>query len=131
MVGRNRNAHCDPARCFERGGPAVFVEPTWFYFDRDAMHPDAEADLLVIVDGKAIVCEVKASWAIIRGSDISDLVVLAKRLRPDTALLAVMDKGIKLEGEIAAAKDELLSVGINFELLTLDMRPLEDNPYLH
>jgi hypothetical protein len=87
--------------------------------------------LLVIVDGKAIVCEVKASWAIIRGSDISDLVVLAKRLRPDTALLAVMDKGIKLEGEIAAAKDELLSVGINFELLTLDMRPLEDNPYLH
>ena len=95
----------------------LFVEPTWFYFDPDGNRPDAEADLLVVVDGRAMVCEVKASWAIIRTSDISDLVALAKRLRPDTALLAVMDNGIRLEGEIAAAKSELMAVGINFELL--------------
>jgi hypothetical protein len=49
------------ARC---RGSFFFVEPTWFYFDQDGDRPDAEADLLVILDGKAAVCEVKASWAI-------------------------------------------------------------------
>jgi hypothetical protein len=61
----------------------------------------------------------------------TNLVALAKRLRPDTALLAVMDNGMKLENEIAAAKAELTAAGISFELLTLDSRPLDDNPYLH
>ena len=43
-----------------------FVEPTWFYFDYDGKRPNAEADLLVVLDGGAMVCEVKASWAITR-----------------------------------------------------------------
>jgi hypothetical protein len=73
---------------------------------------------------------VKASWAIIRTSEIHDLVALAKRLRPDTALLAVMDNGMRLDGEIAAAKTALAAAGIGFELLTLDEHPLDDNPYL-
>jgi hypothetical protein len=42
-----------------------------------------------------------------------------------------MDTGKKFETEIAGAKNELLALGIGFELLTLDMHPLEDNPYLH
>ena len=72
----------------------------------------------------------KASWAIIRASDIASLVALAKRLRPDVALLAVMDTGQKFETEIAAARNELLALGISFDLLTLDMHPLEHIPYL-
>jgi hypothetical protein len=107
-----------------------FAEPTWFYFDRDGDGPDAEADLLVVLDGKAAVCEVKASWAIIRAKDISSLVAVAKRMRPDTAILAVMDTGKKFETEIDSAINELLALGISFELLTLDMHPLEDNPLL-
>ncbi|KZD22931.1 hypothetical protein A4A58_05860 [Tardiphaga robiniae] len=109
----------------------LFVEPTWFYFDRDARKPDAEADLLILLDGKAILCEVKASWSILRRGDITDLVALAKRLRPDVAILAVMDEGRKLEPEINAAAEELKSAGIGFELATLDGYPLDDMPYLH
>ncbi|WPO40628.1 hypothetical protein [Tardiphaga sp. 42S5] len=109
----------------------LFVEPMWFYFDRDAREPDAEADLLVVSDGKAVLCEVKASWSILRRNDISKLVELAKRLRPDIALLAVMDKGRELEAEISTAIDELKGVGIAFDLITLDGCPLGDNPYLH
>jgi hypothetical protein len=41
-----------------------------------------------------------------------------------------MDTGQKFETEIAAARNELLALGISFDLLTLDMHPLEHIPYL-
>ena len=110
----------------------IFVEPTWFYFDRDkTASPDAEADLLVILDGGAFLCEVKASWSVLRTSDIINLVELAKRLRPDVALLAIMENGEQLDAELGAARTELAGVGIKFELLTLRQSGLEDGPYLY
>lgn len=109
----------------------IFVEPTRFYFDRDSNKIDAEADLLVLLDNKTLLCEVKASWSIVRRSDIADLVTLAERLRPDTVVLAVMDKSVKLSAEIAAATESLKAINIEFELMTLDKCPLEDSPYLN
>lgn len=109
----------------------LFVEPTWFYFRESSTSPDAEADLLVLIDGKTVLCEVKASWSFLRAKHIANLVELAKRLRPDIALLAVMEGDRKLVSEIDAASEELQAVGITFELLTLEQYPLEDDPYLY
>jgi hypothetical protein len=101
----------------------IFVEPTWFGFDRDSNCPDAEADLLVILDGRAMLCEVKSSWRGLRAADIVDFVELASRLRPDTALLAVMEVGAGPEAEISAARTQLAAEGIEFELLTPNQYP--------
>src|ERR1700730_12193900 len=40
----------------------IFVEPMWCGFTGESVSPDAEADLLVILDGQAMLCEVKSSW---------------------------------------------------------------------
>ena len=92
--------------------------------------PDAEADLLVVLDGRAFLCEVKSSWHSLRLSDISDFVALAIRLRPDTALLAVMEVGIGPEADLSAAKKQLAEEGIEFELLTPNASEDWDEPYL-
>lgn len=106
----------------------TYVGPTWFWYEAEDNEPDAEADLLVLIDGKAVVCEVKASWHSVRRSDVVGLVELAKRLRADRAVLAVMDTGIKLKVEIEAAKNQLGAEGIDFELITARLEG--DEPYL-
>ena len=110
----------------------IFVEPTWFGFTPDLPGPDAEADLLILLDGNAWLCEVKASWRSLRPSHIVDFVALARRLRPDTALLAVMEAGpSELQVNIAEATAQLAAEGIGFELLTLDSFRPADDPYMH
>jgi hypothetical protein len=68
---------------------------------------------------------------VLRANHIADLVELAKRLRPDVALLAVMENDEQLAAELAVARADLAEVGIEFELLTLRQSSLEDDPYLH
>ena len=80
--------------------------PTWFGFTREE-NPEAEADILVLVDGKAMVCEVKSSWRALRSSDLSDFVTLAGRLRPDAALLGIMEAGSGPTSELDAAEGQL------------------------
>ena len=106
----------------------IFVEPMWFGFTHDSESPNAEADLLAISDGEAILCEVKSSWHSLRGVHISDFVALASRLRPDTALLAVMDVGSGPAADLAAAQAQLADEQIKFELLTPDTA--DGIPYL-
>lgn len=107
----------------------IFMGPTQFGFGHDSSCPDAEADLLVILDGEAMLCEVKSSWHGLRQSDIDDFVALAIRLRPDIALLAVMDTGTG-PVELTAARANLEAQKIDFNLLTLDQYRLKDGPYL-
>lgn len=107
-----------------------YAGPTEFRLTYEAMSSDAEADLLVVSDGCAYLCEVKSSWAGVRRSDIRKLVDLAKRLRPDVALLAVMEDGGDFASDIAAAQAELATDGISWELITLRGNGLEDKPYL-
>ena len=98
----------------------IFVEPMWFDFTHESKSPDAEADLLVIIDGQAMLCEVKSSWHGLRPTHISNFVALARRLRPDTALLAVMESGSGLADDLAEARTQLANERIKFELLTPD-----------
>jgi len=108
----------------------AYVGPTGFSFDpaRDSL--DAEADLLVLRDGQAMLCEVKSSWSHLRASDIAKLVSLSKRLRPEVALLAVMDNNTTLRTEQHAAKTELEEVGIEFQVMQFDPNADQDEPYL-
>ena len=98
----------------------IFVEPMWFGFTHESDSPDKEADLLAVSDGEAILCEVKSSWRGLRLGDISDFVALAKRLRPDTAVLAVMEAGAGPEVHLENARKQLDDEQIKFELLTPD-----------
>jgi hypothetical protein len=116
--------------CLRSRHSLVFVEPTWFGYDQESVAPDAEADLLVILDGKAMLCEVKSSWHSLRLSHVSDFVELASRLRPDIALLAVMEVGAGPVADLEAARTQLAAEGIKFELLTPTGQNLEDGPYL-
>jgi hypothetical protein len=119
------------ALCARSRRSLAFVEPMWFGFMPDSASPDAEADLLVIVDGRALLCEVKSSWHGLRPSHIADFVALARRLRPDTALLAVMERGNGPGAELSAARAQLAIDRIEFELLTPDAYMPTDDPYLH
>jgi hypothetical protein len=119
------------ALCERSRHSLIFVEPMWFGFTRGSSSPDAEADLLVVLDGQAMLCEVKSSWHGLRPAHIIDFVALASRLRPDTALLAVMEAGQGPAADLAAARAQLAAEGIEFELLTLDTYRPRDDPYLH
>lgn len=112
----------------------MFTGPTCFgWTDPDGAFdarpkPDAEADLLVLVDGESILCEVKSSWASVRAKDVEDLVALAIRLRPDRALLAVMEDEPRLKEQLEFAKKALAEVDIVFELLIPSDFSINDDP---
>jgi hypothetical protein len=108
----------------------IFVEPMCFGFTRESASPDAEADLLIILDGQAMLCEVKSSWHGLRPAHITDLVALARRLRPDIAMLAVMEAGPGPAAVLAEARAHLATEQIGFELLTLDSYMPRDDSYL-
>jgi hypothetical protein len=107
----------------------IFAEPSNFGFDRTSNKTDAEADLLALVDGQATVCGVKSSWRGLRSVDIQDFVALSRRLRPDIALLAVMEKGSG-PAELVDAKSQLSAEGIEYELLTPEIFSVPDDPML-
>jgi hypothetical protein len=119
------------ALCERSRHSLIFVEPIWLGFKRESDSPDAEADLLAILDSQAMLCEVKQSWHRLRPTHIVDFVALARRLRPDIALLAVMDAGPGLAANLMAAQEQLATEGIKFELLTPQTYVPADVPYLH
>jgi hypothetical protein len=119
------NALCRRAR-----RSCIFVEPTAFGFT-ESEKIDAEVDLLAVIDGEAIVSEIKSSWESLRTSDIDDLVNISIRLRPNTSLLAVMATGQGPTTKIESARETLRLQNIKLEVLTLDQFGLEDSPQLY
>jgi hypothetical protein len=104
----------------------MFVEPTCFGFTEDETNPSAEIDLLAIIDGATLLCEAKLSWRF-RPVELDEFVALSVRLRPDVALLAVMDRGPGPAPKLNKARATLAPHGIKFEVLTLnDVRPQDD-----
>jgi hypothetical protein len=105
-----------------------YLEPTCFGFERSREKCDAEADLLALVDGQTFFCEIKSSWRSLRANDLITFVKLAKRLRPNKAMLAVMESGHGFEAEIDATRLELEDAQITFELLTPDKHSVDASP---
>jgi hypothetical protein len=107
-----------------------YVGPTEFGFSPDREDNDAEGDLLVVADGKTTLCEVKSSWRDARPSEIDALADLALRLRPDTAILAVMENGDGPVAKIAEIRGRLIAANIRLEVITPQANGLLDDPYL-
>jgi hypothetical protein len=110
-----------------------YAGPTKFFYSFEAAdqnRPDAEADLLVVADGRALLCEVKSSWSIVTNADIRKLTELAQRLRPDVAVLAVMDDGQNFAEVLAKAQIDLHATGIEFRVVTWRPDDMLDGPYL-
>ncbi len=114
----------------------IFVKPTWLGLTKQTTppdaeeEPDAEADLLVLRDGQALLCEIKSSWRSLRTSDIEELVKLALKLRPDVAVLGVMETGTGPVNKLKAAELHLTKEGIKFELLQPTEHHFNDDVYL-
>lgn len=77
-----------------------------------------------------MLCEVRSSWHSLRTADITDFVALASRVRPDIALLAVTEASPGPAADLAAARVQLATEAIKFELLTTDVYKPADDPYL-
>jgi hypothetical protein len=96
----------------------IYVGPTEFGFSPDAEGSQGESDLLALLDGRALLCEAKSSWRDVRNDGLDGLANLALRLRPDAALLAVMEVGTGPAEKIAETRARLAAANISFEVLT-------------
>jgi hypothetical protein len=112
-------------------GPWFFLEPHELFHtpaSADQLKPDAEIDLLAVTDGRVKLCEIKASR---RDIDIPKMAEIAKRVRPDVAVLAVMEPQSKaLTKKLAELQTALAGTGIHAELMTLESNDIDDSPFL-
>jgi hypothetical protein len=108
----------------------VYVGPTEFGFSAHADASEGESDLLALVDGKALLCEGKSSWRDVRQAELDKLADLALRLRPDVALLGVMEAGAGPADKLAEIGTRLNAAKIGFEVLTPGLATDYDNPFL-
>lgn len=95
----------------------------------DGATPDAELDILAVVDGKLYLCEVKSSSALSK-DELKQLVGMATKIRPDVLVISCMDEP---EGQVNAAVKSLtrqLSDDIRVELLSFDPKEFERSPLL-
>ena len=108
-----------------------YCESIQLFYDDEAYkkrNPSAEIDLIVVVDGLVYFCEVKSS---IRDFNVEKFVNTAERIRPDVALLAVMeDSTQKLTNVFQTAVKRLAAIDVRTELMTLQEGDLRDDPHL-
>ena len=108
-----------------------FCESAQLFYDDKAYSnksPNAEFDLIAVVDGLVYLCEVKSSS---RELELAKFENIAARIRPDIALLAVMGELTqKLDQKFTVTSKRLNKIGIETELLTLRKEDLEENFHL-
>lgn len=115
-----------------RTGSLWFEGPLSIYFDSksfDQKRPASDIDLTIVHDGKVTMCEAKRSA---RGLDKPDeTAALFSRLRPDVALIAVMEPlSNVLQSKFEQFSAALSGTGIEPKLWTLDEdRDFEDAPW--
>lgn len=108
-----------------------FLEPHELFFipaNADAGKPDAEIDLMVVVDSVVRLCEVKTSNQNIELEKFADL---ARRLRPDIATLAIMEPAsLSTARRLEDLRRLLDGSGIDAEVMTFEERDVDDSPNL-
>jgi hypothetical protein len=120
------------AKFAERANASFFyLEPHELFYSEESVEsrrPDAELDLLVVMDGKVRLCEAKSSS---RRIDIAKLADLARRLRPDIVTLAVMEPMSNgLQQRLTELQRLVRDFSITTELVTLANDDIEDSPTL-
>lgn len=89
---------------------------------------DSEVDLLMVCDGIVRMVEAKTSS---RGIKVATTVELAKRIRPDFVVLAVMEEmSPSLQRTFEELQGQLKGTDINAELLTLESGDIDASPRL-
>lgn len=106
----------------ERAKTSFFFLPSaLLYFEaksEENRRPDAEVDLIAVADGQTYLCEVKSSARSFGQSESLKFIKLAKRFRPDVAMLAVMcAPDSSLQTRFRAIASELQGAGIEAELM--------------
>lgn len=108
-----------------------YLEPHELFFTTDSAfqrRPDAEVDLIAVVDGAVYLCEVKSSNQSI---DLEKLAELAKRIRPDVVTLAVMaSDSPALRRRLSDLEALLAGTDIAAELIALAPQDIDDSPHL-
>ena len=108
-----------------------YCESIQLFYDDEAYkkrNPSAEIDLIVVVDGLVFLCEVKSSQ---RDFNAEKFVNTAERMRPDVALLAVMEASTpKLTKAFQSAVERLETINVRTELMTLQKGDIRENPHL-
>ena len=109
----------------------LFLEPQELFYtseSADRRQPDAEIDLLTVADGIVSLCEIKASS---RDTNIKKFTDVAKRLRPDIAVMAVMESNSSaLSRRLSELTEALSGTGITAELIHLEDRDIDSSPTL-
>jgi hypothetical protein len=109
-----------------------FEGPLDIFFDQnaaDSRRQETDIDLTMIDNGVVRMCEVKQSER--QFKDPAGLARTLARLRPDVAMIAVMESdSLALQRKFAEFSATLAGTGIKPELLTLDVaRDISADPY--
>lgn len=109
-----------------------YQEPSDIWFENPETARDTDVDLAAVIDGSAYAIEVKSSLRNFGASAQKDFVDLAKRLRPNVAVAAIMDACAdeKREQILARLKMLLDDETIEIEVWTLESHPMASGPFL-
>ena len=89
----------------------------------------SEIDLIAIVDGEFYACEIKSSSKI-SDRELDTFIKIMNRLRPNVALIAVMETNVSAPEFFTDRIGDRLDKGIKLEILTLKEGDFDDNPNL-
>ncbi len=108
-----------------------YFEPHELFFTTDSAYagkPDAEIDLIVVVDGIVRLCEAKTSN---QNISLEKLAELARRIRPDIATLAIMEpRSVSTDRRLHELRALLEGSNIEVEIIVLEERDIDDSPNL-
>jgi hypothetical protein len=108
-----------------------FLEPHELFFTTNSAYtnrPDAEVDLIAVVDGVVRLCEAKSSNQSI---DLEKFARLARQVRPDIATLAIMEpRSNSTDRRLADLQRLLVDTQIGAEVLTLEDQDIDNSPNL-
>lgn len=108
-----------------------FLEPHELFFTPDSAYsgrPDAEIDLIAVVDGVVRLCDVKTSN---QNIDLEKFARLARQMRPDIATLAIMEqRSPGTDRRLDDLRRLLDGSDVETELVTLEERDIDDSPHL-
>jgi hypothetical protein len=108
-----------------------FLGPHELFFTTDSTYrarPDAEIDLVVVVDGVVHLCDVKTSN---QNIDLQRFAELARQIRPDVATLAIMEpRSARIDRRLDELRRSLDGTAIHAELITLEEQDIDDSPHL-
>lgn len=111
--------------------PFVYLGPTRLFYTRasyDRREPDAEIDLLVMSGTELVMVECKSSD---RGIDVAQLANVAKRVRPNRLVLAVMaQRTAALAATVERLKEAMNGIPTAVELLTISENDLYARDWL-